>query len=50
MIKHEERDQTGKHIEVEKPELEIRYQEIIEIFFLKTAATKKPQRKQKVKK
>ena len=42
MIKHGRRDQAGKNIEVEKPELEKRYQEIIEnFFFCKTAATKK---------
>ena len=38
-----------KNIEVEKPELERRYQEIIEKIKRKTAATKKQQRKQKAK-
>ena len=43
-ITHEERDHTGKNIEVEKVEFEKRYQEIIEKI-KKNAATKNKQRK-----
>ena len=48
IIKHDGRDQKGKNIEVEKRELEKRYQEIIEKK-KKTPPQKKQQRKQKAK-
>ena len=50
MIKHQERDQTVKNIEVEKSELEKIPRDHRKHIFLKTAATKKKPRKQKVKK
>ena len=43
-VRYMKEETTGKNIEVEKPELEKRYQEIE-----KNAATKKKQRKQKIK-
>ena len=46
IIKREGRDQTGKNVEVEKPELEKRYQEFIDFFL---TPPQKKQRKQKVK-
>ena len=42
MIKHQRYDQTGKDIEVEKPELEKRYQEIIDNIIKKPPPQKKP--------